>query len=409
MRVSLILFLISFLFGNGLFSLYGQDGSTPTPLTTEEKIADFEFLYTELKASYPYFGVNKRQYGLDWLANKDQYLSKVRATTNDKEYIATLQEIVFELRNGHTDLYPTILFDYFYDGYSSMVAELPQLAEMVAEMERFGAKDKVSYWQGLLNELSTEEEEEEEEENIETPSIPSTEVSTSFHGQTLVVNLPTFSYDKIEADAKQLKRIFRKARKYEHLILNIQGNSGGAESYWHEHIVGRLIGEEIKYPIVMAFKKSDRLKRMKPGYAENLTYGEIRLPNLPEELSSGEYIFSRDTNSIAPVKRSKSFAGKIYLLVDEVVYSSSEALAYFCKVTGFAEVAGQTTSGDGIGSDPLLMTLPKSGIIIRFTGEMGLNPDGSANEETKTVPDLVLTGSTPQRRLEQLLERIEKQ
>ncbi len=405
MRITVLLFLISLLFGNGFCSMLGQGEQVQSPLTTEEKLADFEFLYTELEQSYPYFGVNKRLHDHDWLGNKDQYLRKVRATANDKEYIGAIQEIVLELHNGHTDLYPTMLFDYFYNGYSSMVDEHPELVAMVSEMERFGAKDKIGYWQNLLHELS----ENGKEGDMDAPTLSSTTISTTVHGRTLVVNLPSFSYERIDADAKPLKRIFRKARKYEHLILNIQGNSGGSESYWHEHIVGHLINKEVAYPIVMAFKQSDRLKRMKPSYAKNLTYEEIRLPNLPEELSSGDFIFSRDTNSITPVKGSKLFAGNIYLLVDEAVYSSAESLAHFCKVTSFAKVVGQTTSGDGIGSDPLLMTLPKSGIIIRFTGEMGLNPDGSANEETKTVPDVVLTGNTPQQRLKQLLKRIEEQ
>jgi len=32
--------------------------------------------------------------------------------------------------------------------------------------------------------------------------------------------------------------------------------------------------------------------------------------------------------------------------------------------------------------------LPNSGLIVRFPGEMGLNPDGTVNEEVKTIPDV---------------------
>ncbi len=401
MHIKLFIILVCFFCSCYPHLLVSQD--VIQPLSTEEKLRDFEFLYTEFEQSYPYFGVNKRQYEIDWLGNKQHYADKVRATTNDREYIAAIQEIVFELRNGHTDLYPTIMYDYFYAGYSDIVAEHPQYAPMVAEMERFGAKEKAAYWQGLLNELKGSDEEEEVSDEQVTQI---TGISQVVSGQTLVVNLPSFSYEKIEIDAERLEGFFREAHEYEHLVLNIQGNSGGSETYWHEHIVGHLINEEIFYPIVMGFKKSPRLKRLKPGYEENLTYEALDLPSLPPELSSGDYVFSRDTNSIAPVNDSKSFTGKIYLLVDEAVYSSAESLAYFCKVTGFAEVVGKTTSGDGIGSDPLLLTLPESGIVIRFTGEMGLNPDGSANEETKTVPDVLLPGDTPELRLEQLLEKI---
>jgi hypothetical protein len=411
MRVKLFTLLASLFLVIGPCLLVGQDSIRQ--LSTDEKLADFEFLFTEFEESYPYFGINKRQNGVDWLGNKELYAEKVKATTNDKEYIATIEEIVFELGNGHTDLYPTTLYDYFYDGYSQMMAEVPHLSTMVEELERFGAKEKVKYWQKLLKDEEDNEEEASdgeavnEEASDEETSRPA-KLSTVINGRTMIVNLPSFGYEKIEADADELKDIFKKAHKYDNLILNIQGNSGGSEDYWQEHIVAHLLDDEISYPIVMAFKNSERLKRFKPGYTENLTYEALGLPNLPPELSTGDYLFSRDTNFISPTKRSKHFAGKVYLLVDEVVYSSAEALAYFCKVTGFAEVVGQTTSGDGIGSDPLLLTLPKSGIVIRFTGEMGLNPDGSANEETKTVPDILLTGATAELRLEQLLERIGK-
>ena len=101
-----------------------------------------------------------------------------------------------------------------------------------------------------------------------------------------------------------------------------------------------------------------------------------------------------------------TFAVETHLLVDDIVFSSAETLAYFCKSTKFATVVGEKTNGDGVGTDPLLLTLPKSGIVIRFTGEMGLNPDGSANDESKTVPDLIIKASSKKERVIKLLNYI---
>ncbi|MCT4629484.1 S41 family peptidase [Winogradskyella sp.] len=103
----------------------------------------------------------------------------------------------------------------------------------------------------------------------------------------------------------------------------------------------------------------------------------------------------------------KAYSGKIYLLVDEAVFSSSEALAFFCKATNFATVVGETTSGNGVGTDPLLITLHHSGVVIRFTREMGLNLDGSANEKTKTEPDVLIKASNKIERRNILLKQIE--
>lgn len=168
-----------------------------------------------------------------------------------------------------------------------------------------------------------------------------------------------------------------------------------------------LIDDTLTFSAVYAFKKSDRLKRFKPSYFENIIgYEQAYLPNMPNELENGNYLFRNENILIHPSSNPRKYSGNIYLLVDDVVFSSAETLAYFCKSTKFATVAGEKTNGDGVGTDPLLLTLPKSGIVIRFTGEMGLNPDGSANDETKTVPDLIIRASNKRERVAKLLSYI---
>lgn len=45
-------------------------------LTTKEKLQDFEYLYDDLEKNYPFFKVNERLYGIDWLSNKRKYKTK---------------------------------------------------------------------------------------------------------------------------------------------------------------------------------------------------------------------------------------------------------------------------------------------------------------------------------------------
>lgn len=91
-----------------------------------------------------------------------------------------------------------------------------------------------------------------------------------------------------------------------------------------------------------------------------------------------------DISPLNPV----GFKGRIFLLVDDKVYSSAESFAAFAKAAKWATLVGTRTGGDGIGIDPALVSLPNSGLIVRFPLEMGLNPDGSANEEFATAPDI---------------------
>ena len=357
-------------------------------LTREEKMEDFETLYSELKSSYPYFEVNKRQNKVDWLSNKQKYQGLIEQSATDKEFVEAINSILNDLHNGHTDTYPTIIYDYFYDAYKGALDSYPSLQPYVSELEKTSV-EKCSYWSKLMLENETVSKELDEQdaavvdnENIRTQYDDSLSVA--------MLSISSFSYDKIEMDKQQLSDFFGGIHNYENLIIDIRGNTGGDDTYWQEYIIPYLIDKTIQYPVVFGFKTSERLLNFKPKYIENANRDDFNFANLPEELEGKDFAFYSGNISISPYNESRVYQGKIYLLVDNLVYSSAESLAYFCKATQFAEIFGERTGGDGIGTDPLLLTLPNSGIVIRFTGEMALNPDGSSNEEMKTEPDFEL-------------------
>jgi C-terminal processing protease CtpA/Prc len=109
--------------------------------------------------------------------------------------------------------------------------------------------------------------------------------------------------------------------------------------------------------------------------------------NYPPEIKKSFSSFAEINYDISPLNP-VGFKGRIFLLVDDKVYSSAESFAAFAKATKWAMLVGTRTGGDGIGIDPALVSLPNSGLIVRFPLEMGLNPDGSANEEFATAPDI---------------------
>lgn len=87
------------------------------------------------------------------------------------------------------------------------------------------------------------------------------------------------------------------------------------------------------------------------------------------------------------------YKGKIYLLVDNGVYSSAEMLASFCKETKLATLVGSRTGGDGIGFDPMQVDLPNTAFVLRFSNNMGITESGSINELDQTVPDIIVQES----------------
>ena len=78
-----------------------------------------------------------------------------------------------------------------------------------------------------------------------------------------------------------------------------------------------------------------------------------------------------------------------WVLIDGGVYSSADKFACFCRSTGWATLVGTRTSGDGMGATPVLILLPESGLLVRFSVMAGENPDGSINAAAGTAPDLL--------------------
>ncbi|WP_298509021.1 S41 family peptidase [uncultured Kordia sp.] len=401
-RKAIFLLLFTFFFVNL--------GCAQKQLSKKEKVADFEYLYEEFKASYPYFGINKRVYQIDWLANKKKYLKTIKNTKNDTAFFKAINDILNDLHNGHTDAYPTIIYNYFYTGYQQGVAQDSVYYNYVKELEKTDSI-RSQYWKAINHKLFFSDTDSDEVEVVKIEEETPKNIEAYFIDSlsTAIVHIKSFSYEYVTQDADTLKSLFHKTTNYKNLIIDIQGNDGGSTEYWLQNMIPYLIKDTITFPVIYAFKNSKRLQKFKPDYFENtLTYEEIGLPNMPEELTNGSYVFRKENTTITPISNDYTHVQNIYLLVDNAVFSSSETLAYFCKATNFATVAGEKTSGDGVGTDPLLLTLPNSGIVIRFTGEMGLNPDGSANDETKTVPDLILKASNKEERRKKLLDYIKQ-
>lgn len=176
-------------------------------------------------------------------------------------------------------------------------------------------------------------------------------------------------------------------------IIDIRGNGGGNDGYWADNVVAPNISAASGEPHIALVRGKESV-----NYLEH-TYGEA-IPNIktldttaltalnPDDLALATH-YTESCLTVEPSGNTPAFGGRFWLLVDESVYSSSEAFAIFCKDTGFATIVGTGTGGDGIGIDPLPVALPNSGIAFRFSATFGLNADGSCNEEAGTTPDIV--------------------
>lgn len=368
-------------------------GSTPAnaasekiaPLTTEEKVSDFESLYKVLEENYPFFDVNKRLNGVDWLANKEKYIEMVKNTKTDEEYFNTLDNILSDLHNGHTHMISK-------DGYVFFKASLEFDKEYYKPwLDEFNKPNTISRYlgnkDGAINKGASTNQ------TADNPRPNNVSYSILIDKKVAYLSIASLDPFNIQYDMKLIKPFLESIKDYSALIIDIRGNGGGADPYWSQNLVPMLINRHISWKTYYAYRGGEFSKpfteKVLPWIAPRpiVEIAEENLSNTPPELMD-KFKYYKESELTVIQKNPVGFKGKIYLLVDRNVYSSSEMFASFAKNTGFATLVGETTGGDGIGTDPLFYSLPESGYLMRFPIVMGLTADGSCEDEHKTVPDV---------------------
>lgn len=370
----------------------GNKVDISTPLTEEQKIEDFNYLYNTIEENYPFLETNKRLNNVDWLSKKEEYLQRVKNTKSDIEFLMTLNSILSELNNGHTHMITnSSQFRDFREIYSmnkgwQKKVQLPVLNNKKA-LARYNI-DKNEKVQ-VLN----------QGKNENTEGIRNASTKDIVEGKIGYIYIPQMiSYYNMGNDIELIDQYLNNIKEYQALIIDIRGNGGGDSYYWISYLVPKLIDkvyENTNYSfwkdgeIINNYLKKSKVK-YSTGFGEVKDLDTTKLVNLPVEVKEDFKYYSKNTMEISPSEDSIKFKGNIYMLVDKLVYSSSEAFASFAKQTGFATLIGERTGGDGIGSDPLLHMLPNSGYVFRFSKDMGTTADGTSSEEFKTEPDYLI-------------------
>ncbi len=358
-------------------------GIIETYLTTEEKLGDFQYMYTILEENYPFFEVNKRLNGVDWLGNKEEYERRIIDTKNDVEFFEVLKDILRDLNNWHTNLFYGNDYEEYYKNYSDYYSVLSNKRAI----KRYNLKESYNVSKDLKANDSSKES------AVETDILIEDKVA--------YIKLKSMSIDKSFHDRLKMLDFLPEINNYEKLIIDIRGNTGGFDDFWMTLVSGLtdkpLVSNYLsfyrgEYRDLFSGYKVDGSKRI-----EELD--EKILEKLPPEIKTNFDYYNTHKISIEPLDPSNfyyldyhsiNFKGDIYLLVDKSVFSSAEVFASFCKDAGFATLIGEPTGGDRVFEIIPLIALPNSGLVVRFSCEMGINQDGTINMETKTVPDIVV-------------------
>ena len=174
---------------------------------------------------------------------------------------------------------------------------------------------------------------------------------------------------------------------FDHLIIDLRGNSGGMSLHFDVFVAGPLLAESIRLPSYIFFKDGYYSNRAVDALdltgIVNLDVDRIPvefdqpLPYLDTNIEFGRAFISEYmiwaghyyAEWYISMSDEVVFDGKIWMLVDGLTASSAEAAAAIFKYTRTATIVGDMTRGImGTIYDPLraVLSLPNTGILFTF-------------------------------------------
>lgn len=364
-------------------------------LSRKDYIEDFNFAYDVLKNHYPFFEVNKKLYGVDWLNNKEKYEAYIAESKNDADFFSRMNEVLSELNNLHTQLVPSYMgLEYYISYYSNPKCtwrhDIAKIYEKDDVRRRYNINNEVI--ENVINQYikSDDEVNKTYSKNLMTENIIKDKLA-----YIRISSLIGMEY--INQDRDIVINYLNEIKDYPFIIIDIRGNGGGDSYYWAGFLLPNIIDKKYETKNYLLIKSGELNKKIFEQFNFNK---DVKTFLDKSSFSSDVKDILKDFDGylafdsiIEPSEDSIHYKGKIYLLVDNGVYSSAEMLASFCKETKLATLVGSRTGGDGIGFDPMQVDLPNTAFVLRFSNNMGITESGSINELDQTVPDIIVQES----------------
>lgn len=368
----------------------------------KEVLEDYDIMWQQLEENCAYMAVAEEELGIDLEEVKRKgrsYFSggKLREgkTVTQDLLMLGLEKSFEDLKNlGHV----SVLKPYVYEWLINLdMLEGDDLTRGFGKVRKnrqdlFQNEKSEAFYGCFLKQYNGSDNVEkteitEEKKNMEIQNVEIQEVNG-----IPCVKISAFSTE--DSDITILRNFFEENKAADNIIIDIRGNGGGSTRTWAEGIVAPLIDEKVSYEELWGVK-SGKLNEYYWGGAlpdnasDPLSKEEIRKKfpdvNIAEDDSVKYVVY---TNVVDVAEKHCEFKGKLWLLVDEQVYSAADAFTAWCKNTKFATIIGKTTIGNGGGGEIQSIVLPNTGIIIMYDAYMAFNSDGSYNGIHGEHPDI---------------------
>jgi len=342
-------------------------------LPSEKLVEDFEYYFKTMKENSPFFNATKRHIP-DLEKQFEEYKKKISESNSNFEQLHLIDEFANKFL-GHNG----VIWDncsYMANFFENMMLnrktwskalEKDPLTQRNTDLYNYFRWNEAIQFRDLESEGTTE--------NVETRIIEPNKIA--------YMKVKSFSTCNIGPhDEKIISDFFEETKNCDNIIIDITGNGGGSSSY--VNYFAPLLKHNFEISSYALFKMGDN-----EGY-----FNEIQpIDKLPEfknlNLEDKKELthFAKRVQLI--LTANNPIKGKVWLLIDNRVFSASEIFTILCKSSKEVTLVGKATAGDGIGIDPIYIILPNSKVTIRYSITYGLNEDGSCNAECGTKPDIM--------------------
>jgi len=230
----------------------------------------------------------------------------------------------------------------------------------------------------------------------EDPYNISTEILAP--GSIAYLHIASFMSD-MRLDNETLFPFYEEIQDFDHLIIDIRGNSGGWSTHFPLNVVSMLIDEAVSFYYYEFFIASERTADFftEPHSMTNANlYGIFPIADFletrnlyrfnPDDLELLDYVIVWHS-AFFPAENNVPFSGKIWLLVDGGSASASEMAASISIGTGFATVVGEPTAGV-TGVIYTFAALPSTGVLFRIDLGYTVDQYGRSIEEFGVIPQI---------------------
>lgn len=377
-------------------------------LKPEQYLEDYDSLYQQLTENYSYFGVAQRKYGADIPKLYEQYRERIAVCENDVDFWESIRAFISEFQaTGHISVWGyrymsqvKWLQDFMVEYPESEEKFQPYLELLDNAISQTNYVAMQEFYQGIdaaveaLNSAADSQPADhvQSDSNMEESEYHNVTTEVLIEDKVAYVKIDAFDMSLFSSDRELLYGFYDDVMGYPHIIIDITDNPGGGMDYFNQLVVAPLTTKILEVPTYQLIKGGGlnlHYLRVEEGLQDGTWQPISELPPMADinqsDLADMDY-FNKEVYTVQP--SGNGFPGRIWLLVSENNYSSSEYAAMFSKHSGFATLVGAQTRGDGIGVDPTYIILPNSGLVIQYSPVYGITSDGKNSEEYGTIPDI---------------------